>query len=1216
MNRNYFLTWMTLVFGVAFVCPASFPANAQTNGETSPVAVFVPGFVLKEYYTNDTGDIDALIANPPAPDISCHTNLWEGDTSYYWNSEGRNYSGRISGFFVPKRTGPHTFYLAAGYRARLFLSSNDDSANKTLIAVEPTSSGQRQWTGGFSDGRLSTPSPSGGPQANISGPIGLSAGNRYYMESWFGANYLAVAAQGPDEPVPEPGSTPIAGMNLGTYGLVGNLTINTQPQSQTVIKNSLAMFTVGASDNSPGCGADVIGYQWRKDGVDIPGANSRTFAFYGATLCDAGTYSVRLSSFAGSMTSTDAVLSVLPVIPGVFNSGPDVLSFNFNSDASGMQLAGTATVADGVLKLTTAINSQYGAGSITLNPNRYVGFEVSWKSYIGGGANGGADGYSLNIGNDIPVDPGYGGEEGAGTGLTVTVDTWDNRTGADIGVEIKWRGTRIAYAPIPKDNDGVSPTYLRKSAFVDAHLTLDAAGVATMTYDGQTISATIANYSGLPANRLLFWARTGGANDNQWIDDLRIATPQRGLVVNGRVTDESGNGLSGASIKATVGQMVATQATTDANGNYAMSCLSAGVYALTASASRHAKSSRVLTLSAGTAAQNFQLASLAANPALVSTNRQPAAFVFPPIGSLGEQLMVFNGSVFSNITPTTRPSLNRMTIVLTHGWIPQALGHEVPNAGIEGWATTIANSMKAQGVTTNVANILALDWRYAAQGTLPPEENIPGEGVLLGQSLQRLLGDNYAQPVHFMGHSLGAQVNAAAANYLHGDRTAQQPVSPTPWTAAPMHMTLFDHAEISRIVSFQVLWDGLTLDLGSPTDVLKYAAKTLQGWKPSLPVRYEWADNYISLVGFYLPNTLNVALQKAVGLVGPIDAHSYPMAWYDLSIAYPNSSANPLGFKRSHEYSQLPGAILPFPPSIGELSPGDAYHQTPMASDQLALEPLPLQNFPQLIVPLFGNGPDAVVQVVEGAIQVVGTVVAEVKDAAVQAGERVTQGFDYAANKALQGGQAVVNLHNSPVLRLLLRTQGISLPSPLALRHGPLALNAAGGGEPASPPMAWLPIQFPANATAMAFDFMVEGNPMDDVLVCGIGETNLFSLEAKYIPTNTISASRLIDVSTWVGTTNELFFGFMGGTSSNATLIIENIRFYSLTEPRLDISMSGDVSLLSWPSTAGGYVVEATTSLASPTWEALTNAPMISADRYVLTNPRTEQSRFFRLRAR
>src|ERR1035437_2768029 len=114
----------------------------------------------------------------------------------------------------------------------------------------------------------------------------------------------------------------------------------------------------------------------------------------------------------------------------------------------------------------------------------------------------------------------------------------------------------------------------------------------------------------------------------------------------------------------------------------------------------------------------------------------------------------------------------------------------------------------------------------------------------------------------------------------------------------------------------------------------------------------------------------------------------------------------------------------------------------------------------------------------------------------------------------------------------------------------------------------------------MAFDFTGGGNPMDEGLVCGVGTNNLFSLEAKYIPTNTMSASRLIDVSTWAGTSNELFFGFMGGTSTNATLIIENIRFYSLAQPSLQISMSGNVTLLSWPSTAGGYIVESTPTLA------------------------------------
>lgn len=673
------------------------------------------------------------------------------------------------------------------------------------------------------------------------------------------------------------------------------------------------------------------------------------------------------------------------------------------------------------------------------------------------------------------------------------------------------------------------------------------------------------------------------------------------IMLQGRVTGAGGAPLLGAAISVAFGNLPLTGTTSDVNGNYAAP-LGAGVYAVTVSASGYAKSSRVLTLSAGTSPQDFQLAALPATPDQTPVSRQPAAFAFPPIGSLGEHLKVFNGAAFVDIVPANTPSPAKLTIVLTHGWIPQALGYEVPNAGVEGWPTTIATAMLAQGVTPDVANIVAWDWRYAAQGTLPPEENIPGEGVLLGQSLQRVLGSGYSQPVHFVGHSLGALVNAGAANYLNGHKTAQQAVSPTPWTSVPMHFTLFDHGEVSRIASLQVLFDGLTLDLGSPTEVLKYASKTLQGWKPSLPVQYEWADNYISQVGFYLPNTMNVALQKAPGYAGIRfwEAHSYPMSWYNLSIASPTYPDNPLGFKRSYEYSQLPGVSLPFPPSVAELSPGDAYHQTPGDANQLALEPLPPQNLFQLIVPLFGNGADAIVQGVVGPIQIVGEVSSEIRDAAAQAGEWVTQGFNYAGNAALQGGQSLVNLYNSAVLRLRLQTKPAS----------PRPLKDGGGTEP----MAWLPIQFPANATALAFDFTVEGNPVDDMLVCGVGTNNLFSLEAKYIPTNSVSASRLIDVVALAGTTNELFFGFLGGTSSNARLVIENIRFYSLTEPRLEIALSGNTTLLSWPLTAGGYAVETTQTLTAPAWETITNAPVIWADRYVLTNSWSDEARFFRLR--
>jgi hypothetical protein len=672
------------------------------------------------------------------------------------------------------------------------------------------------------------------------------------------------------------------------------------------------------------------------------------------------------------------------------------------------------------------------------------------------------------------------------------------------------------------------------------------------------------------------------------------------IVLQGRVTDTIGAPLFGATISIGFGNMPLAQTSTDANGNYALP-LGAGLYALTARASGHAQSSRVLTLSVGTAAQNFQLAGSPQTPTLQAVNRSPS--VLYTTGPMGSSLKVFDGTQFVPITPGNAPPSDRTTIVLTHGWIPinPLTGNPLftPN-GIEAWPTSMAATLRANGITAGVANIVGWDWRAAASGIFPPENNAPPQGVALGPALQSVLAAGYATNIHFLGHSLGALVNAAAANYMHGDRTAQQPVSSTPWLPERTHMTLFDQGEVSRVASAQVLFDGLTLNLDNPVAVLKYAAKTLQGWKPSMPVRTMWADNYISLIGFYLPNTMNVALQKAEGYAGIQfwQAHSYPMNWYDLSIATP--TATPLGFQQSHEYEVKAG--LPpstFPSDLFQL--GDAYHQIPAAFDQLALEPLPLQNVFQLIVPLFGNGADVIVQGVVGTIQVAGDVATEIRDAAAQAGQWISQGFNYAGNAALQGGQSLVNLYNSAVLRLRFHTTP-SPPSPTRTPH--------------QPPMAWLPIQFPRNATAMAFDFTVEGDPFDDVLVCGIGQSNLFSLEAKYIPTNTISASRLIDVSAWAGTTNELFFGFLGETSTNAMLTIENIRFYSLAQPRLEISTSGNVSLLSWPSTAGGYVIETTPSLTSPTWEIATNAPVISADRYVLTNSWSDQSRFFRLRAR
>jgi hypothetical protein len=263
-----------------------------------------------------------------------------------------------------------------------------------------------------------------------------------------------------------------------------------------------------------------------------------------------------------------------------------------------------------------------------------------------------------------------------------------------------------------------------------------------------------------------------------------------------------------------------------------------------------------------------------------------------------------------------------------------------------------------------------------------------------------------------------------------------------------------------------------------------------------------------------------------------------------------------------------------------------------------------------------GLGAEVVVQGAADTVQFVGDVVVDVKDTAQAVGQAVSSGLNYAENVAAQGGQDVVNVFQSAVLDLTLHTGSPPAPQVAGGLAHPNNSQPADAGAANTPAMAWVPVQIPSTAAAMAFDFTVSGDPAQDSLVFGIGESNLFSLQAQYVPTNSVSASRLIDVSAWSGQQVEFFFGLMGGTSTNATSEVDNIRFYSLQAPSLSIKNTNSGIALSWPSSAAGYILESTPSLSAPDWEPVTDVPLIAADRYLLTNSCPANATFFRLRSR
>ncbi len=71
----------------------------------------------------------------------------------------------------------------------------------------------------------------------------------------------------------------------------------------------------------PVTGSYPRAYQWRKDGVDIPGATSAVYSIPFAKMTDAGSYSVKITNSLGSVTSLTRQIGVKAAIPLVFQSG-------------------------------------------------------------------------------------------------------------------------------------------------------------------------------------------------------------------------------------------------------------------------------------------------------------------------------------------------------------------------------------------------------------------------------------------------------------------------------------------------------------------------------------------------------------------------------------------------------------------------------------------------------------------------------------------------------------------------------------------------------------------------------------------------------------------------------------------------------------------------------------------------------------------------------
>jgi GH25 family lysozyme M1 (1,4-beta-N-acetylmuramidase) len=169
--------------------------------------------------------------------------------------------------------------------------------------------------------------------------------------------------------------------NVINFGLVDNLRVEvpavaplltSQPQSQTVRLGTNVTLTASAT------GLPAPDFQWLLNGTNISGATNSSYMLSFVAATNVGTYSVFATNIAGSVTSTNALLALLPPAAAHFQNPVlqgGVVQIAFTGDPFWTYTIETSTnlTSWSVLTNLTSTNSvfQLNAGSVTNSPQQF-----------------------------------------------------------------------------------------------------------------------------------------------------------------------------------------------------------------------------------------------------------------------------------------------------------------------------------------------------------------------------------------------------------------------------------------------------------------------------------------------------------------------------------------------------------------------------------------------------------------------------------------------------------------------------------------------------------------------------------------------------------------------------------------------------------------------------------------------------------------------------
>ncbi len=315
-------------------------------------------------------------------------------------------------------------------------------------------------------------------------------------------------------------------------------TVSTAPTSQDACEGGTVTFAVAVNGSAP------LTVQWRKDGVDVPGATSMTYSIASATVSDAGTYDVVVTNDCATATSAAATLTVQTAatvsIVGPASFVCEDASVTFTSSVTGTAPMTLQWQKDGVdiagataASLTVSSAVAADSGSYTLVAGNACGTETSNAALL-----------DVRTPAVVTLDPTSQSVcEGDAVTMTIAV------TGT-APIAVQWQRDGINIAGATSSSYTIATTVAGDSAVYDAVVTNDCATTtsAAATLTVQT-AATVsiagpvdALCSGSPAT---FTATTGGTPpvSIQWQKDgvdLPGATGAT-LTISSTTTADSGS---------------------------------------------------------------------------------------------------------------------------------------------------------------------------------------------------------------------------------------------------------------------------------------------------------------------------------------------------------------------------------------------------------------------------------------------------------------------------------------------------------------------------------------------------------------------------------------------------------------------------------------------------------------------------------------------------